>query len=206
MKIVYIAGISGFIGRHLEISLNASGFVVRGIYRNDFMLTEEDFAKKISDADIIINLAGSPIDGRWTNKYKENLINSRILTTSKITNAIINNPRKPELFISASATGIYNSEGIQDEFSPVSANDFLKKLCISWEAEAQKAALYTNVAICRLGIVLSPKGGALKKMLNLYKYVPATQMGNGNQIMSWIHLTDLLSAFILLFRIKKQAL
>lgn len=195
MKIVYISGISGFIGRHLEVFLKASGNEVRGISRNDFKLADKDFCNKIADADIIINLAGSPINDRWTKSYKKELISSRILTTTKIVQAISGNAKKPELFVSASATGIYNSEGTQDEFSPVFATDFLKELCIIWEAEALKATPFTNVAICRLGIVLSSSGGALKKMLTFFKYGPAVQMGNGQQMMSWIHLNDLLSAF-----------
>jgi len=195
MKKVYISGMSGFIGSHLSSFLKAKGFDVRALSRNDFMLDDVDFQNKIQDADIVINLAGAPINNRWSEKYKKELLNSRILPTAKIAQAVISNKHKPELFISNSAIGIYDDTGMQNEDSEINATDFLKKLCIQWEEEAFKAAPYTDVTICRLGVVLSKDGGALKKMLTPFKFGLGGKIGNGKQAFSWIHMEDLLNAY-----------
>jgi len=196
MKIVYISGINGLIGSRLNKFLSEKEFDVRAIERKDFAATDSVFEKKLNDADIIINLAGAPISKRWTKKNKQELINSRILTTRKIANAIINNSHKPSLFISNSAVGIYDEEGRQNEDSKVNPDDFLKELCINWENEALKASSFTNVAICRLGVVLDKNGGALKKMIFPFKLGLGGKIGNGNQTLSWIHISDLLKAYL----------
>jgi len=195
LKKIFISGITGFIGSSLKTFLTAQGYHVEAISRSDFKLSESFFIEKISPADIIINLAGAPLNRRWTKKYKLEILNSRILTTRKIATAIRRMPVKPELFISASAIGIYNETGINDEFSKVEPSDFLKKLCIEWEDEALQAADYCNITICRLGVVLDKREGALKKLLPPFKSGLGASIGSGQQAFSWIHITDLLNGF-----------
>lgn len=147
--------------------------------------------------DIIINMAGSPIDRRWTDSYKKTLINSRLETTKEIISLIGSLKHKPELFISASAIGYYGSrnDSYLDETSEY-IDDFTHELCAQWEKEALKAEEYgVRTCIARLGVVLSQDGGALKKMLPAFKFGLGGNIGAGEQFFSWIHIKDVLSAF-----------
>jgi uncharacterized protein len=162
--------------------------------RKDFGGSLEALAEKIEMADVLINLAGAPIIKRWTKKHKEEIYSSRILTTRKLVQAIELVKNKPELMISVSGVSIYDQECVQDEYSNQFAGDFLSKVCIDWEAEAEKISLPTRLAIIRLGIVLAREGGALKTMLPFFKLGIGGKIATGRQPFSWIHIADVVNA------------
>ena len=154
---------------------------------------EGEWARAVDGADAIVNLAGEPIAGkRWTPKQKEILRSSRIDGTKALVDAIAKATVKPKVLISASAVGYYGPHGdelLNEDSKP--GDDFLARLCIDWEAEANKAdALGVRVCLLRTGIVLAKGQGALKKMVPPFKMFAGGPLGSGRQWMPWIHLDD----------------
>ena len=192
--IIAISGAGGFIGKQLTAFFRSKGHEVRRIPRISPGTAVAEVAASISGADVIINLAGAPIIGRWTPSYKKALFDSRVITTRKIAEAIGLCQVKPGLLISASAIGIYapGKEQTEDNFSK--SNDYLGEICLAWEAEAQKAKPFTRVAIARFGVVLAKNGGALAKMLPVFKAGLGGKIASGTQGFSWIHIADLAEA------------
>ena len=103
-------------------------------------------------------------------------------------------PVKPQLFISASAVGIYPDEGIYSETSTSEGTGFLADVCIHWEEEAQKLSRDVRLVIARFGVVLSKDGGALPKMLLPFRFFVGGKIASGKQGFSWIHIDDVLYA------------
>ncbi|MFT5889723.1 MAG: hypothetical protein ACI9BO_002551, partial [Zhongshania sp.] len=150
--------------------------------------------------DVVINLAGEPIaNKRWSDQQKTRILSSRINTTEKIFEYIKKSENKPFLFISSSAIGYYGvgrTDNIIDEDS-VGDDSFSSQLCQEWEATTRKVeALGVRTCVLRTGIVLGRGGGALSKMLPLFKIGLGGRIGDGKQWMSWIHLDDLLGIII----------
>lgn len=194
MKIA-ISGSGGFIGKNITKMFSQRRFEVIPLLRNDFSLNDEKLAEKISSCEVVINLAGAPILGRWTQKYRNTLYNSRIETTRKLVSALENSTTKPSLFISASAVGIYDDLQIYTEKNIRVADDFLAKICSDWEVEAQKASAICRTVIFRFGVVLDRHEGAFPRMLRPFVLGLGGKIGNGKQGFSWIHLQDILKAF-----------
>ena len=204
MKILIVGG-SGFIGTKLSEHFNKKMYGVDILTRNtankkkdtEFIkfITELEFNKK--DYDVIINLAGEPLNSsRWNDEVKNNIYKSRIETTRNIVEYIKNQKKAPTL-INASAIGIYGNdeEKIFNEDAIITAQDFTQKLCRDWEKEAEKASLYgARVCLIRLGIVLGENGGALLKMTPAFKLGVGAILGNGKQWMSWVHIDDVINA------------
>ncbi|XHN45198.1 hypothetical protein O1Q81_01230 [Lonepinella sp. MS14436] len=144
--------------------------------------------------DAVINLAGEPIfDHRWTAQQKVRLWQSRINLTEKLTALINTSENPPQCFISGSAYGYYADNGDQIITEAQSAGqNFTAQLCQQWELVAKQAN--TRVCLSRTGMVFSPKGGALAKILPLYRYRLGGKLGNGLQFMPWIALEDMLNA------------
>lgn len=210
MSKVLISGGSGNVGTRLTTLLQEKGYKVailstRKSYKHP---TAEVFYWNIKDKFIeegafestnyVIHLAGAGVaDARWTEARKKEIYDSRIDTT-KLFYKYLNEKKYPlKAFISTSAIGIYqkNTNEVLFETTPP-ANNFLAKVCIDWEAEAQKISkLDIRVAIIRTGIVLDKNGGALKEML---KTAPAflSTLGDGSQIYSWIHVEDLCQMYL----------
>lgn len=199
---VLISGSTGLVGKSLAAALIGKGFDVVSAGRADFAKGVDALAVKVSQVDVVVNLAGAPIVARWSASHKKEIIDSRILTTRKLVEAIAKSQCRPQLFISTSAVGIYPEGEVFTEANARFGDDFLAKVCIDWEAEAMKAAPYTQVAIFRLGVVLSAKGGALSKMLLPFKLGLGGPVAGGKQGFSWIHIDDLMNAF--LFVIEKN--
>lgn len=156
--------------------------------------------EEIEHSDVIINLAGEPIaDGRWSTTKKHKICQSRWQLTEEIANLIKNADKKPQLFISGSAIGIYgrqNANVITEDFSKHHA-EFTHTVCKKWEDIALDACSeQTRVALLRTGIVISDKGGALEKMLLPFKLGVGGKIANGEQMMSWIHLDDMVKAIL----------
>lgn len=196
MKIA-ISGASGFIGTHLSAFLAVRGHQITPLGRN--MFRKEEFPRLlniISESDIVINLAGAPINRRWTSGYKKILKDSRIIPTSSLAEAINTASKQPQLFISASAVGYYPTIGCYDEYNTQPGSDFLAELCQEWEAEARKVSPEVRLAITRFGIVLAPDGGALRQLLQAAAMKLTTVIGSGNQPFTWVDLQDLLRAMV----------
>lgn len=207
-KEVVIAGGTGFIGKKLINLFRNIGFDVSVLSRNkakaekflpDFVnVFHWDFNHAKNLVDIIekkfavVNLSGASIAEKiWTNRYKNEIVQSRMISTRKIVEAVnlANNP--PEVFFNASAVGYYGHTGdkIIDENS-LPGDDFLANLCIQWEKEALSAQNKTRVVLGRTGLVLDAREGALPKLLMSTKFFTTVIFGNGKQWYPWIHIDD----------------
>ena len=208
MKIV-IGGASGAIGSELAPALRAAGHEVRRLVRHTAVGPDEiswDPPNGILDsatldgADAIINLSGENVGaGRWTKARRERILRSRIDATRTLVLAIGKLSRKPSLFISASAVGCYGSRGDEElteksEFGP----GFLPEVCLAWETHAEGAARHgVRTVFLRFGIVLMRKGGALAKMLPLFRLGLGGPLGSGKQWMSWVSIEDVIGVVLL---------
>ena len=198
---VIISGSSGLIGSALCGELRSEGHeVVRLVRRSpDAGDVQWDPTKGVLPQDAlegagaVVHLAGAGIaDHRWTADYKAQILDSRVRSTTLLAETIATCTDRPPVLLSGSAIGIYGASDDRelDERSPI-GDDFLAGVCHQWEAAAQPAAhAGTRVAFLRTGIVLSPKGGALKKMLPLFKLFAGGRFGSGRQWQSWISLPD----------------
>jgi len=199
---VLISGSTGLVGKHLSAALKSKGFEVVSAGRTDFASGAAALAEKVNKVEVVVNLAGAPVVARWSEAYKKEIEDSRFQTTALLTEAIALATKKPRLFISTSAVGIYPDGEVFTEANARVGDDFLAKVCTAWEARAMKAAKETKVAIFRLGIVLAADGGALQKMLLPFKMGLGGPIATGKQGFSWIHINDLVNAY--LFVIEKQ--
>lgn len=207
MKIL-ITGASGLIGQALTKQLNASGHttvaaVRREPRRNDEVqwnpATGEMSPSAFDGVDAVVHLAGAGIgDKRWADSYKMEILQSRTLGTALLADTMASLDKKPSVFLSGSAIGIY---GVRDDTElgedAAIGNGFLADVCRDWEAaSASASAAGIRTVLLRTGIVLSPKGGALKKQLPLFKLGLGGKFGNGKQWQSWISITDEVNAII----------
>ncbi len=209
MKIL-IAGASGLIGKALQKSLVDEGHDVYQLNREvsspqgkaipwDPKRGKLDL-KDIEGFDAFINLAGENIgSGRWTIAKKKLILESRTTTTSLLCSAIAKLNSPPKVLLNASAVGFYGSRGdeILNECSHTGSG-FLAQVCRSWEAATQQAKKAgVRVVFLRTGVVLTPEGGALKKMLLPFKLGLGGKVGNGHQYISWISIIDHIRAILL---------
>lgn len=199
---IAVTGASGLIGTALIGHLKSEGHTVQKMVRRSVVSADEiqwdpragtvDLAA-LEGVDAVIHLAGANVgDKRWTKKYKAEILNSRLLGTTTISNAV--NQVKPQVFISASAIGWYGETGnraVTESDRP--GDDFLAAVCKEWEGAADLAN-DTRVVKIRTGLVLDPTGGALGKMLPLFKFGLGGKLGNGKQWWSWITLHDQIRA------------
>lgn len=202
MKIV-ICGMSGFVGSGIKGFFEKRGDEVIALsIRNG--VSVETVAKKLEGADVLINLAGANILGRWTKSYKEILRKSRLETTGMLAKALSLCEHPPHTLLNASAVGIYDSYHQHDESSSFLGDDFLATLAQDWEYAAFKAKSdVTRVCVMRFGVVYGRGGGAMAKMLTPFKLGLGGKMGDGFQMISWIHLEDLVRACAFLIEHKE---
>ena len=201
-KRIAVTGSSGLIGSALVGHLKEQGYEVQRLVRRKATTTEEitwDPQAGTVDLDAldgvhgVIHLAGAGVgDKRWTKKYRATILNSRLLGTTAIAHAV--EKVKPSVFISASAIGYYGETGNRavTENDRV-GDDFLATVCREWEAAADLAGSVRTVKI-RTGLVLDPVGGALGRMLPLFRLGVGGKLGSGNQWWSWITLHDEINA------------
>lgn len=195
MKIA-MSGATGFVGKHLTRAFEERGWKVIPLRREDFRSSDGDFLKKVEGAEVVINLAGETIAAKWTEEYKKVLYDSRIGTARKILGALAGLHKKPEVFISTSAVGVYDTKGVHTEEDKNYADDFLGKLALNWEKTALSVkAVGVRTVIFRFGVVLGRDGGALRKMLMPFKLGLGGTIGDGKQPFSWVHIEDLVSAY-----------
>jgi uncharacterized protein (TIGR01777 family) len=206
-RTVIVTGATGLVGTPLVASLEAAGAkVIRGTRRPTSSAGEmywngekgEIDAAKLEGADAVVHLAGENIAGRrWSESFKREIRDSRVKGTRLIADAIARAANKPKALICASAIGYYGNRGdeLLNENSPPD-NDFLGDVCREWEASCQAARdAGVRVVNARIGVILSPKGGALAKMLTPFKLGLGGKIGDGRQYMSWIALDDVVGAF-----------
>ena len=152
----------------------------------------------IEGVDVIVHLAGASISKRWTNSYKQELIESRVLSANLLFSLLKKTPNQVNHFVSASGTAIYpdSDTKIYDEFSTEIEDSFLGNVLVKWEESADQFNLLSlKVTKLRTGIVFSEKGGALLEMIKPIKMYVGSGFGSGNQIQSWIHLTDVVNLY-----------
>jgi uncharacterized protein (TIGR01777 family) len=199
---IAITGASGLIGSALVGHLKSEGHTVqRLVRRNPVSPDEIQWDPKAGSVDIevlrgvdaVIHLAGVGVgDKRWTKKYRSEILNSRLLGTTAIANAVAE--VKPQVFISASAIGWYGDSGNRAVVETDSVgNDFLAAVCREWEGAADLAGDVRTVKL-RTGLVLDPTGGALGRMLPLFRFGLGGKLGSGKQWWSWITLHDVVRA------------
>jgi uncharacterized protein (TIGR01777 family) len=210
MKIL-VTGSTGLVGTALVSDLQRTGHtvcrLVRPGTRAEAIRGSEGFDIRWDPAtgelgaagvgaDAVVNLAGASIAGtRWTPQRKNLLSTSRVDTTRALVNALAKMAARPRVFVSASAIGIYGDRGdelLTEESKP--GSDFLSKIAMEWEAEAEKAeALGIRVVRARFGVILDNSGGALPKMARPFQFGVGGKIGSGQQWMSWVSLRDVLA-------------
>lgn len=205
-KTAVIYGASGFIGSGLAEMLAAEGYEVIGVSRKG-----EGDAEGVSrwvkpgdvdfgGSDVVVNLAGEPIDQRWTEAKKKQFHESRVGVTKDVVARISKLPEeaRPKLLLNGSAVGIYGDRGdeILDENSS-RGSGYLADLCSQWEAAAARAEeLGVRVLMYRTGVVLGKGGQAYEKLAKVFKAGIGGRLGDGKQWMPWIHVDDLRSAMV----------
>jgi uncharacterized protein len=213
---VAVTGASGFVGTALVAALSARGHAVVALSRsasraasaygvtwaNYDPLNATSVATAIADADAVVHLAGHNVfEGRWNAKNKELIRASREDTTKAIVLAMASMPaaRRPSVFVCGSAVGWYGPlapERTVDETAPA-GHDFLAQVCTLWEAAAHGAeALGVRTVITRLGVVFARDGGPLEKMALPFKLFVGGPVGNGKQVISWVHRDDVVGILV----------
>ena len=216
---VLITGATGLIGTELVSLLLQNGISVNYLttskkkivnelnYNGFYWSPEQGLIDEncLMGVDSIINLAGANIAKRWTNSYKQEIIESRLLSSALLFKVLKNNPNQVKQIVTASGTSIYpNSDTIIYDENSTQVNDsFLGNVVVKWEESTDKfSSLGLKVCKLRTGIVLSTKGGALVEMLKTIKLGLGSAFGSGKQIQSWIHIHDI--AALYLFAIKND--
>ena len=211
-----LLGCTGFVGKELLTRLLEEGHNISVVSRksidrlnlktnlSDLNFIKTDLSKEqnwkdenlinvLKDSDGIINLIGEPIaDKKWTKLQKQKIEDSRINTTRFLMKTLKEYKINPKVLINGSAIGYYGTS-LSEEFNENSSsgNDFLAKLCKKWECVASEKPFFSRLVIFRIGIVLESEGGALAKMLPIFKIGLGGPIGDGMQWMSWIHRSDL---------------
>jgi len=209
-KKIAVTGASGLIGSALCAQLKSEGHQVIKVVRRAARVSDEvswnplkgeiDLAG-LEGADAVFHLAGAGVgDKRWSAAYRSEILNSRLLSTTTIANAC--EQIQPEVFISASAIGYYGETGDRSVTeTDRGGEDFLSIVCREWELVANQAPSVRTVKL-RTGLVLDPTGGALGRMLPIFKFGLGGKLGSGKQWWSWITLHDQIRAMIFLMNSK----
>ncbi|MFH1137996.1 MAG: TIGR01777 family oxidoreductase [Pseudomonadota bacterium] len=211
---VFITGGTGFVGSGLVEAFSAPGREILLLTRAargkktppGVRLVEGDpvrpgaWEKEAAGAEVVVNLAGASIFQRWNPAIKKEIMESRVRTTRRLVEVMSAAPLAGRVFLSASAVGWYGpraDEELDESCSP--GGDFLAQVAGAWEDEAFKAReAGARTAVMRFGVVLEPRGGALGKMLPLFRLGLGGRLGGGRQWFSWIHRADLVRAAVFL--------
>ena len=206
MPRILISGASGLVGTALVTALEKRGDevyrLVRREPRNAFEICWDPMqdvpAELVSGFHVVIHLSGETVAGRWTERKKRRIRDSRVVSTQNLALALAKADTPPQTFICASATGYYGNRGdeVLSEQS-ASGQGFLAETSREWEDATQPAAQTADrVVNLRIGVVLSRKGGALKQMLLPFRLGLGGKIGSGRQWFSWIHVDDLVAAVL----------
>lgn len=206
---VAITGASGLIGSTLSSLLTTGGHRVLHLVRHPAHNGDEVHwdpengvvdRGRLEGIDAVVHLAGENIaSGRWTEERRERIRRSRTIATEKLVDSLAGLERPPSTFLCASAVGYYGSEagpGLTEDSPP--GDDFLAEVAVGWEKSAERAAEFARVANLRFGVVLSPAGGALAKMLPAFLAGGGGPLGSGRQLQSWVSVDDAVYAILFL--------
>jgi uncharacterized protein len=216
MQRVLITGGSGFLGRALSQALLARGDRVTVLTRDPARSRshlppgarvaaytperEGPWTEELGVVDAVIHLAGEPVAQRWTAAVKDRLKKSRVDSTRVLVEAIGKAPRKPKVLVCASATGFYGPRPGDEKLDETSdqGRGFLAELVGAWEEAARGAEQHgLRVVEVRIGVVLGEGGGALEKMILPFKLFAGGPVGDGKQVVSWVHRDDLVGMVLL---------
>ena len=201
---IAIAGASGLVGSAITPHLESKGHTVLRLVRREAVDPDREItwrpnesfidSERLKGVDVIINLAGENIaSGRWTDEKKRRILESRVNGTRLIAETIAGMEKGPRVFLAASASGYYGHRGdeVVDEDSP-NGDDFLAEVCRKWE-EASRPAADAGIRVVnfRLGVVMTPDGGMLAKVLPIFKLGLGGKISHGDQYMPWITLDDI---------------
>ena len=211
---IAVTGATGTIGRALTQALGERGdevvalsrdarrarSVLAGVEAHAWTHPKEQPppAEAFAGADAVVHLLGEPVAQRWSGRAKREIRDSRVLTTRNLVSALRGLERRPAVLVSQSGAGWYGARGEErlDESEPA-ADDFLAGVTAEWEREAQRAEdLGLRVVITRTGVVLSPSGGALEKMLPPFKLGVGGPVAGGAQYVPWVTLEDVVGAIL----------
>ena len=210
VKKIAVTGASGLIGSALVAQLKSDGHQVQKIVRRPARTSDEVSwnpikgeidLQALEGVDAIFHLAGAGVgDKRWTAAYRSEILNSRLLGTTTIATAC--EQLQPDVFISASAIGYYGETGDRAVTeTDRGGSDFLSIVCREWESVADLAPSIRTIKL-RTGLVLDPTGGALGRMIPLFKFGLGGKLGSGKQWWSWITLHDQIRAMVFLMNSK----
>lgn len=198
---VAVIGVSGFIGRGLPEFLRGRGLGVVGVSRSGrgeisgVDRWQAADAMDFSACGAVVNLAGEPIDQRWTEAKRRMFYESRIGLTRRVVAALRAMPadERPRVLVNASAVGIYGSRGEEElDESSMTGEGYLADLCRDWEEAAMEAeSLGVRVVCLRIGVVMGRGGSAFEKLVRVLKAGVGGKLGDGRQWMPWIHVDDL---------------
>lgn len=192
---VCVSGASGLIGRHICRALRARGDEVVETSLRDPVAA----ARAASPCEAFVNLSGETLAQRWNDSVKREILASRVDAGRRFFDALGKHERRPRVYVSASAIGYYGtSESASFTETDPPGNDFLAHVCEQWEATANTGrTLGMRVACVRTGLVLARDGGALEKLLPLFKAGTGGRVGSGRQWYSWIHIDDAAAIYLL---------
>lgn len=214
---VLVTGGTGFIGAALIRALLARGDSVTGFTRrvnpdkgkgslSKVRWVEWDpqkdgaWQREFGEHDAVVHLAGETAVGqRYTDALKQEILESRVGSTQRIVRGIEIAARRPEVFVCASGVGYYGSreDGVSLDESAPAGNDFLARVCVAWEEAARQAEQFgVRVVSGRIGFVLGQGGGALSKLVPIFKAFAGGKVGTGRQMVSWVHLEDVVQALV----------
>lgn len=190
-----VLGGTGFIGKHLIAALNERGDTATVASLRDPAAA----AEAVSGCDILVNLSGEPVAQRWSAEIKAKIESSRTSAVADFFGALRGREPLPKRYVSASAVGYYGTSEVATftEDSPP-GTDFLARICIAWEREAQRAQdLGMDVTCIRTGLALGKDGGALEKVLPPFRMGIGGRVASGKQWASWIHIDDVVGIYLM---------
>ncbi len=195
MKIA-ISGSNGYIARNLIPQLEAASHTIIRITRSELSNIDR-LTKILSDTSVVINLAGAPILKRWTRRNKNEILHSRSDSTQNIVHAInqLSDGHRPDLFISASAIGIYTPNKVHTEKSTSFSNDFISEVVKNWENASENLNSDVRKIIFRIGLILGKDSKTIQNLVPVMKLGLGGKIGTGNQPFPFIHINDVVKAF-----------
>ena len=196
MKIA-ISGSNGYIAKNLIPELEAANHGITRIQRSELGDVDQ-LTKKLSGTDVVISLAGAPILQRWTTKNKNEIIRSRIDSTQNIVQAInrLSTEHRPDLFISASAIGIYSPNKAHTEESTLFSNDFVAEVVKSWEKASDDLNPDVRKVIFRIGLILGKEAKTIQSLVPIIKLGLGGKIGSGKQPFPFVHIADAIRAIL----------
>lgn len=205
-----LTGATGFVGRCFVQAAIRRGFEVVALTRNPakavhdcvetrrFSLEEKP---DLSGCEAVVHLAGESLSGIWTAGKKRRVMDSRVLGTRRIAEAIAGMESPPEVFVSASAVGYYGDRGEAEVTERDGAGrGYLAEVCVAWEREANAVAAKCRVVHPRISAVLGRTGGMLPALRRVFRFGLGGKLGSGRQWMPWVHVDDLVA--LLLFAVE----